>query len=278
MDILINELSLSGQFDSTEQFVREALPPLLAVLKEVDSTKDVLLKKYDLYAAKIDSETSIHDIIIGQTSRLYDEIRKFKSQLATLLENPYWEDDRKHSVDCTYIYNDRDICDYSIAETCERDRVAISFIHPDYSETELTIFKDDDIIIKIDNLFNKGHYTETAWRRENISCQEYCMRKFTGGKLNFSRIDEKESFLLLKKEDQSLFIDGFRKFTELSWHQIGVDDALDYKPYSDNNKVFKDIPYKIHKFRTSQKYRCFGYADNGVFYVLRFDLEHKLSD
>jgi hypothetical protein len=39
MEILINELSLSGQFASSEQFVREALPPLVAALKEVDNTK-----------------------------------------------------------------------------------------------------------------------------------------------------------------------------------------------------------------------------------------------
>lgn len=278
MEILINELSLIGQFASSEQFVSEALPPLLAVLKEVDSTKDILLKKYDLYTAKIDAETSIHDIIIGQTSRLYDEIRKFKSLLAALFENPYWEDSRKHSTCCTYIYNNNDVCNYSIAESCERDKVVISFIHPDFSETYLSIVKDNKTEIKIDNFFNKGHYIEIAWKKEVINCQEYCLRKFTGGKLDFSKIDEKESFALLKKEDENLFIDGFRKFTELSWQQIDVDKALDYKFYPDNDNVFKDVHHKIHKFRTSRKYRCFGYVDNGIFYVLRFDLEHKLSD
>jgi hypothetical protein len=277
MEILINELSLSGQFASPEQFVNEALPPLLAVLKEVDSTRDLLLKKYDLFSARIDTGTSIYDIIAGPTSRLYDEIRKFKSQLAALFENPYWEDSRKHSTDCTYIYNDNNVCNYSIAEACERDKVIISFVHPDFSMTQLSVIRNDTEI-KVDNFFNKGHYTETAWKKEIINCQEYCIRKFAGGKLDFSKIDKKEGFSLLKKEDESLFIDGFRKFAELSWQQIGVDDALDYKPYPDNDNVFKDIPYKIHKFRTSRKYRCFGYVDNEIFYVLRFDLKHKLSD
>lgn len=34
----------------------------------------------------------------------------------------------------------------------------------------------------------------------------------------------------------------------------------------------------IKKFRITQRNRCFGYVENGVFYVLRFDLDHELSD
>jgi hypothetical protein len=277
MEILINELSLTGQFASSEQFISEGLPPLLAVMKEVDSTKDLLYKKYDLYNSKIDAKTTIYDLIVGQTSRLYDEIRRFKSQLAALFENPYWEDNRKHPADYAYVYNGNDVCNHSIAEACERDKTIISFVHKNFSTTQLSIMKNDTEI-EIDNLFDKGHYAETARKKETINCQEYCIRKFKGGKLDFSKIDEKEGFALLKKEDENLFIDAFRKFTELSWSQINVDDALDYKPYPDNDNVFRQIPYKIHKFRVSQKYRCFGYSDKGIFYVLRFDLEHKLSD
>jgi hypothetical protein len=277
MEILINERSLTGQFASPEQFVYNALPPLLAVLKEVDNTRDLLYKKYDFYDSKIDATTTIYDILVGTTSRLYDEIRRFKSQLATLFENPYWEDDRKHEADCPYVYNGKDFCNYSIAEACERDKMILSFTHSDFSITQFSITKDDTEI-DIDNFFNKGHYIEAAWKKEAIVCREYCRRKFEGGKLDFSKIDEKEGFSLLKKEDESLFIDAFRKFTELSWPQINVDDALDYKPYPDNDNIFRLIPYKIHKFRVSQKYRCFGYSDKGTFYVLRFDLEHKLSD
>lgn len=34
----------------------------------------------------------------------------------------------------------------------------------------------------------------------------------------------------------------------------------------------------IKKVKITQRNRCFGYVDNGVFYVLRFDLDHELSD
>lgn len=34
----------------------------------------------------------------------------------------------------------------------------------------------------------------------------------------------------------------------------------------------------ICKFRVSEKFRCFGYRKKDTFFVLRIDLEHKLSD
>lgn len=34
----------------------------------------------------------------------------------------------------------------------------------------------------------------------------------------------------------------------------------------------------IFKFRVSEKIRCFGYREKDTFFVLRIDLEHKLSD
>lgn len=45
-------------------------------------------------------------------------------------------------------------------------------------------------------------------------------------------------------------------------------------------RYFSDDLWKkgVKKFRITQRNRCFGYVDNGVFYVLRFDLDHELSD
>jgi hypothetical protein len=276
MEILINELSLSGQFASAKQFVNEALPPLLSLLKEVDNTKNVLYKKYDFYDSRVTKQMSIHDIFKDAGSRQYDEIRRFKSQLAGLFENPYWEDTQKHSPDCSYFYKDKNVCGCSLAEACERDKIVVSFNHPDFSIRNLSVRKENEEI-NLDNLFAKGHYTEIARQRGAIPFEEYCRKTFAGMKLDFSQIDGKEGFDLLKQEDEKLFFDGFRKFTELSWQQIEVDNGLDYKKYK-NKSYFKTLNRQVYKFRISEKYRCFGYVEQGVFYVLIFDLTHKLSD
>ena len=68
-----------------------------------------------------------------------------------------------------------------------------------------------------------------------------------------------------------------------NWIAIATDKGLDYKTYNKNKKskrYFSDEQWKkgIKKFRITQRNRCFGYVNNGIFYVLRFDLDHELSD
>ena len=77
--------------------------------------------------------------------------------------------------------------------------------------------------------------------------------------------------------------DAFKKFETLTWNQIMVDDALDYKEFhkNRNTRVFftkEQWEKTIRKFRVNDKIRCFGYQLNNKFYVLRLDLEHRLSD
>jgi hypothetical protein len=277
MEILINELSLSGQFESIEQFIDKGLKPFIGMMSDIDRNQNQLYKRYDFYNYRVTENASIHDVLVGKYSRQYDEIRKFKSQLSSLFDKPHWEETSKQKANDTYLFKNQNISKYSIAEACERDKLVASFTHIDFELQQLSILKNGKEII-LDNLFEKGHFIEIAYKRRLILFEDYCRKKFTGSKLNFSQISEKEGFLLLlKKGDEGLFFDGFRKFTELSWQQIAVNDALDYKEYN-NKKPFQGVTSKIYKFRITQKYRCFGYVSDGVFYVLAFDLGHKLSD
>ena len=279
MEVLINELSLHGQFENEDHFVEEGAIPFVSAFKELNKERDTVYKKYDLYSYKITPNLSLHNFLTAQGSRLSDVTRKLKSLLSGfILDEPYWENNRKHSSDHTYLLDEKDIVGSSLAEACERDKIVISFNSEKFNREKVSIYKDSSVEVTLDNLFDKGHCNEVNWERDNIGIDEYCVTRFKGDKLDFSHIDSKLGFELLKKEDEELFIGAFKKFTELSWLKIPVDDGLDYKPYTDNEKVFKYVRHKIHKFRVTQKYRCFGYTVDGVFYVLRFDLEHKLSD
>ena len=279
MEILINELSLQGQYDNEKHFIRNALTPFVLAFNEFNNSQDQVYKIYDLYNYKVTPTLTFEELLRSDASREYDIVRKFKSLLYQLLyEDPFWQNDRKHSSENSYLYENVNLCEYSLAEACERDRVIISFPSENFNKAKIGIYKNGVEEIVLDNLFDKGHYNELNRERKKICIEEYCVNRFKGSKLDFSQIDDKLGFGLIKKEDENLFIDAFKKFTELSWTQINVDNALDYKPYPDKNKVFKYIQHKVHKFRVSEKYRCFGYTEDGLFYVLRFDLEHKLSD
>jgi hypothetical protein len=45
MEILINELSLSGQFDSVDHFIKSGLRPFIKVLNDIDFQSNLLYKK-----------------------------------------------------------------------------------------------------------------------------------------------------------------------------------------------------------------------------------------
>ena len=102
-------------------------------------------------------------------------------------------------------------------------------------------------------------------------------------KLRFDYISDRYGFDLITDQNINDFLDAFRLFEEKDWHDIIVDNALDYKEFDKNRKTkqyFPDYYWSkgIYKFRISRKYRAFGYRENNIFYVLRFDLDHELSD
>lgn len=156
MEILINELSLHGQFATADIFISTALKPLLSLLQQYDSNRDLLLKKYDLWAANVTPTISLRDIFKGSYSRTNDEIRRAKSQLANLIDNPYWEDNRRHNHPDIYKFNSINIFDSSIAESCERDKVIISFKCDQFDHKTFVVDKNSCSII-IDNLVDHTH-------------------------------------------------------------------------------------------------------------------------
>lgn len=276
MEILLNELSLDGQFPDIDAFNQEGLIPILYIFKELED-EDIILKKYQFYQSKVTPDKTLEECLRNPNKD--DTITRFKSFLAKLIVEPFWEAEPIHPKVDEYLFNQKDVFDTSLAEACERDKIIISFKHDDFLASHLTILRNSQGIT-IDNLTKKGEYTDLSWQRKTISIEKYCHKKYNGkSKLDFSRIDIKKGFdLLTNDRDKNLFLDAFRKFNELDWTQIHVDDALDYKKYNNSKQYFSRIPNTIYKFRASEKYRCFGYVEKEVFYVLRFDLSHELSD
>lgn len=95
--------------------------------------------------------------------------------------------------------------------------------------------------------------------------------------MDFSKIDEEMGFSGIQLAEQSLFVDTFRKFEEMTWAQIHTDNGLDYKMYHETiSMAYRNV--KTYKFRVSQKFRCHGYREKDLFVVICFETDHKLSD
>ena len=69
-----------------------------------------------------------------------------------------------------------------------------------------------------------------------MSLKRYITTRFSGGKFDFSLIDDTHGFSLIDDENQNEFIDSFRKFKELDWNAIATDNGLDYKTYNKTKK------------------------------------------
>lgn len=75
------------------------------------------------------------------------------------------------------------------------------------------------------------------------------------------------------------FLDSFVKFSLSEWSSINRDGGFQHKPYrGDWFEKTKHAKKDIYKFRVTKKYRCFGYREKNEFFVLRFEVEHKISD
>jgi len=139
MEIIINELSLIGQFEDENNFF-DSFDCVLRILKIIDELKFTLSKEYNFFESKITRNQILQDVLKVRS----DRARKMKSFVSKLTNNPpFWNNNKKHNCDNNkYIYNSKNICNTSLAESCERDKIIISFKHSNFSNKNLEVQKD----------------------------------------------------------------------------------------------------------------------------------------
>lgn len=289
MDCILNELSLNGQYKDIDDFEKSGVKPLSAVLHDISVLGvELLYKKSDFYNSKVTPNETFHNIIFSRAAKVNDSMRRMKSQLAKLQNRPFWDEDVQHDVNKKYLWvrtgdDDMEVTLTSVAEAQARQACLISFAESEFLSEKLNVrIEEDDMMESVPNVWKGRQLGEVLLQSGDISFETYCSsNRFN--KLNFDKLSAKNGFNLVSDENIALFKSAFEKFEVLLWSQIVRDDGLDYKEFNRNRKTtsyFSDDEWYlgIHKFRIDQRIRCFGNTINGVFYVLRFDLDHKLSD
>jgi len=281
LEILLNELSLSGQFKDENEFF-DSFDIILEIIKLIDVLDFSLAKEFMLFNVDITSQYKLVDFLRLKT----DRARKLKTFLLKLANTPpYWNETQKHSISDNYMYNGNDILDTSLAESCERDKIVLSFKHNNFLKNNLLIQKNNSNI-NIYNLIDKYHFLDTLLSSNRINPSKYCQLKFKNTNLNFSNIENRYGFDSLDNQGQiDIFILAFNNFSQMKWEDIIKSDGLKYKQYSKPKKEGWFLKNKglysnldIYKFRVTQTYRCFGYREKDEFFILRFETDHKISD
>lgn len=275
MQIIINELSLSGQFNNKEDFLAN-LEKLLPIIKLINNLDFILLKNDLFFNSQITTDKTLHNILTLPHLR-DSRVRKIKSYLLRIANNPpYWESDPAHNCEHdTYIYNSIDICNKGLAEASQRDKLILSFEHNDFNNEKLQIKKNNNNI-DIVNILSKDILLDSLYQNNTIDALVFCKHKFSDSNLNFEELEPKYGFNKLDSIQAGKFISTFDNFSASSWTDISNSDGLGYKLYNGDWFV-RDYP-PIYKFRVSKKYRCFGYRIEDIFHVLRFETDHKISD
>lgn len=275
MEILINELSLTGQFKNEDEFL-DNFDSILKIINFIDILNFSLSKEFKFFDMPVTSKYKLNDFL----KLRIDKARRMKRFLAKLAQNPpFWNETQKHSCSRdNYTYNGNDICNTSLAESCERDKVVLSFSHVSFRDTSINI-KKNNTDTSIYNLIEKDDFLEYLLSTTQIEPLDYCKLKFKNSNLNFSYLDDKYGFNILNRTQIKEFLDCFVKFSLLEWSSINRDGGFQHKPYQgDWFKKTKYAKKDIYKFRVTQKYRCFGYREKNEFFILRFEVEHKISD
>ncbi len=241
MEYVLNEFSLDGQFEGTEDFIESLYKNTLPVLKNLDEKQIRLLKSYNIYTTKVTEEKSFQEIL---QDRSYSEIRAIKSLLVQLfLDDPYWDDKSKcvqQSIyECEFTEETNNHC---IAEALERNTSLVSFEHDGFKSDKIDITKDG-VLSNVNNIYDKESILIELLQSNHINHNDYLCEKYDNIG-TFCVISNKNYFKEFI-EDNSLSNDDVK-------YIIGEVENLLYK-YNNNldlGRLSKTIEH-YYEFRTS---------------------------
>ena len=281
--VYLNELSLDGQFSSLDDFL-DACVPLIKCLKFLKENRETIYKHSTFFRQKI-TETMFLNDLRGVRG---DKVRRLKSLLLSTTDTPpFWDlqDELVQDLESKYTLDGEDITATSVAEAAEDKGLLLSFLHNKYSNCPLDIWKNGKSIQTVHSAISIEYLAEQLWKRGQIDVHKYLNARYNGTRLNFSQIEEQYGLESFEKEEIRDCLQAFDKFVSReNWDDIVKDKGLYYKKYSPASADmdwFRQEKYQdkeIYKFRCGNPKRCFGYREKDVFYVLRMERNHKISD
>ncbi|MFZ4931227.1 hypothetical protein [Chryseobacterium sp. Mn2064] len=290
MEVLLNELSIHNQFTSFEHFKDTALLEMIKFLNLHKEGCISLSKKSDVYSREVYSGYTLHEIMISGDMGRTDVMRKFKTQLFNIFDDPYWDSNSLCDGKAKYLYGKQIVSNSALAECYERKSSLISISPSDYLNPLIEVIKENNPPQDLLNFTHVKDLVLNLYTNNQLSFESYCKNYYPAKKLNFSKLNSNDSFdLITDNRDEIQFKNSFDMFSEASWENIlkqgGKGDGkvgLAYEKYHNQDYFTKKYSLAsdevVYKFRVTQKYRAFGYRKKDVFYLLEFDLTHKLSD
>lgn len=282
MDFLLNELSLQGQFDDIDSFLK-SLPCTVKCIELIHQNTDIrIYKTQDFYKCGVTKDMRLCDLKNHQIS---DELLQFKIKLDNeIYEEPMWDTEPVHDIEKKFIWNGEDVSATSLAEAAVRNGAVLSF--------RLRIFQDCllSVVVNIEehsivSIHSPQYLAEQYGKLLNMDRKTQMLLRYERSRIDCTMLEDKYGPDKLEKNEFKELISTLNKFVNHgSWDTIALDDGLEYKKYTPENEEknwFSGGKYRgktIMKFRYSRKMRCFGYRKGDKFRILRIERDHKVSD
>ena len=144
MEIVLNDYSLNGQFESTEDFVLWIHAEWKKLFDHLLENKIPVYKKSDFYSRKITEAETIQDILRQTGDPLLYEIRSFIVNAA--FSKPYWDEEGVGRTDLSNAY--KCLCDDDLpncfSEAIERDKVILSVKNEEFIDEFYPYSKNEE--------------------------------------------------------------------------------------------------------------------------------------
>lgn len=277
-EIILNEKSLQGQYTSMDEFA-DSIPQFLKCVGYFMKREDwQIWKRSDLFQAPVTKREAFFNIR-GNCS---DAVRRMKGFLCQMSdEPPYWDLEPRQCGN--YLEGEKDVTGTSLAEASARTGVVLSFPKSSYEDKEIELLHDGKKE-RIDSFTSVRYSTCSLYKNGYLSIEEYLKEHYHGTRLCFDEFDFTYGFAEFEKDEIEECLESFERFIgHENWTEIIKDPSLRYKEYraSEKENWFKNSKYKdttIHKFRCGNPKRCFGYRKDDIFYALRMERDHSISD
>ncbi len=179
--IIINELSLSGQFHDSQDFWKNGMPPFYKALQDARSFGvGYLFKQGSFYGAQATPDKTLHDLLTAPEARIIDEAKRCKSTLAHAICNPFWDDAPQQEPNAHYPADKADVSGSSVAEATTRVACLLSFIRSLYEKHPVVVTKDG----VAGNIWKEKQLYSILFERGELPLEKYITTRFSGGKLD----------------------------------------------------------------------------------------------
>lgn len=257
MEVVLNDLSLEGQFDTVEEFSESLLQYTLPTLEILKNNQIEVLKSYMMYNLMVTPTHKFADIMQLSGDPV---LSKLRSQLHSLYgEEPYWEDDSQCNEDAIYSCKYTESFNgYCIAEALERNAWIYSFENEKFIDEFLEITKNGEVH-RLINFFEPNMLIKSLLDLRIITMPQYLGLKYKSDK-SFGIGINKDYFSELV-EEASLSAEDIEIITEDIERLISL-----IKEGANLGRLSDTFDNGLREFRTSldhrREIRIFYYLEN----------------